>query len=265
MIEINLRDIPVLRSDKDAWRSFIIEQIRLVGLQPRLIPFNGLFGEGLNILVDIPLLPDHATRLLGAHYDGRELHDNIGGVLGLLHLVQFVAAHGTKHAWRIAFWDSEERFQQGSRAYIKTMRREACGGDNKSVPKFRCHSVYVDIDGLGIGSTLFAREITQTARCFAESKPQDHEFFLDCESFASCGLPSYHVFSGTQRFETEYSKAGLDGCLQIMLSENLATEQNWQCAMPVSLAHLERLVVAWESVPFRRACALTGLTWLRKH
>lgn len=262
MFEINLCDIPELHSNKEVWRSFIIEKIRQTGLKPQEIPFTGPFGDGLNILLDIPpfLGSANGIRLLGAHYDGLELHDNIGGVLGLLHLVQFLATHDTKHAWRLAFWDLEERFQQGSRAYIKEWDQ----GD-KSALGFKDHSIYLDIDGLGFGSMMFVREVLQFDPDLAKSEPQDHEFLMDCQNFASWGLPTYHVFSGPQPFEVEYAKAGLGGCWQFMLSENLATEENWWRTTPISLGYLERLINAWEYTPFGSACGLTGLKWLKKY
>lgn len=256
-----LRSIPtaeILRTldNKESVRAYITARLQSLGLQPILMPFRTELGAGVNVIVDIGSTSKGPSRLLGAHLDGNELHDNLGGVLALLDIAALFRDRATSHRWRLGFWDAEERFQQGSGAYLKHLGK-SCGSTGYS----DVHEIYLDVDGLGLGSNLLLRPVSDYYSS-ALTEPADKVFLMDSDVFCSAGIPSYHLFSGTKSFESAYRLDGLNGCYRAIAAEGLDTYHNWRSAMPDCLKGLRHLVSAWEALPFHAAALREQITWL---
>ena len=182
--------------------------------------------------------------MLGAHYDGPDLHDNLGSVLCLQRLAAFLCQRRTRHVWRLAFWDAEERFQQGSRAYLRSTH--AVNAKQET---------YVDFDGLGIGSFLFARAVTERRWPSCETDP---EFLLDGDVFCSAGIPTFHVFSGPEGFGEVYMRTGLMGCYRELQQRGRPSLRSWRKALASCCRKLAQVIAAWEDLSFEGAFSKVG-------
>jgi len=230
------------------------------------MPFRTFLASGVNIVVDVPSGGSIGPRrLIGAHYDGAELHDNLGGILCLLDLAGLLNRRQTSHRWRLAFWDREERFQQGSRAYLAAA---IAAGDPGSIG--REHSdkqggceIYVDVDAIGLGPYLLARSAATGRHCCSCLPGCSHPvFFLDSDVFASLGIPAFHIFSGPLEFRDVYRTAGLAGCHRLITENGLASLDQWQRAMPPCRRSIMRFAATWQNATFEQALSKAGVLCL---
>ena len=259
-LELEFAGHPALDCSKAALSDLITLTLSGLGLHPQVMAFSSLLGQGINVFVDIKQDGAEPMRLIGAHYDGSELYDNIGGVLSVLDAVTHLLEIKTRHAWRIAFWDGEEKFQQGSRSYVKHLLSNVDGERLRITER---HPVYVDFDGIGLGTSVFARSVSKSSSQIQRTGSHEHNFLMDCDVFHACGIPSFHIFSGPHQYENIYKESGLDGCHRLIQVQTLGTGQNFRESMTSSVAALRRLVTAWEGMPFATALTEAGITWLR--
>jgi len=245
-------------------RHYVIAKLRSLGLSPEIMPFRTFLSSGENVIVDICRQEDGSAgprRLIGAHYDCCELYDNLGSVLCLIEAAASLYHGNTRHAWRIVFWDAEECFQQGSNAYLargSVLTHSTKGGVEHS-ECLKHDGVYVDVDGMGVGPCLFARQIVQNT---SNSRLSNSRFLLDADVFFRHGIPSFHIFSGPRSFREIYARDGLLGCHLALCENELATFQNWRRAMPLCRQSIMKLVAAWEELSLLDALHETGVICL---
>lgn len=245
-------------------RRYIISRLRSVGIRPDLMPFRTFLSSGMNVIVDInrgEVSQEGPIRMIGAHYDGHELYDNLGSVFCLIDVATSLYLGHTRHAWRIAFWDAEESFQQGSTAYLTQarMRADAMRRGQVDSESFMSDGVYLDVDGMGIDVRLFAREVDNHGD---KLRHFNSEFLLDADVFARHGISTFHIFSGPQEFRDIYAINGLLGCHLALRQSEHQTLQNWRRAMPSCRQAMTKLVAAWEDLSLESALAETGVICL---
>lgn len=120
---------------------YIGAKIKKLGLFYQVQTFNSAFGEGKNI-VSILNSSNRIDFIISAHYDGKYLFDNTGGVFALLEIMKVVNKLSSQKNFCFLFSDQEEKFQQGVVYFMK---------------KFNLSSnvCNINIDGFGIGDEIY--------------------------------------------------------------------------------------------------------------
>lgn len=167
--------------------SFLYAKLKRNGFNPMIQNFISSFGEGRNLFAEINNDEQKKNIVLSAHYDGKSLFDNAGGVIALLDLSKKIQRLKLPFSVGLLFTDQEENYQQGAAHFIKEYIT------NNIIHK------NINIDGFGIGDKLFSiSDLTQNSN-------NDKDLFLsDGDEFIKNDIPSISCFSA---FIEDYSIA----------------------------------------------------------
>jgi len=160
----------------------IIDTLTFMNISYQKHYFSSAFGKGCNIIVEYDNNSDEDI-LITAHYDGKGIVDNSGGVLLMLNLLQVFDPTGY-YNYKFVFTDKEESFQQGIKYLLKDYY-------NNAVDKIKYH---LNIDGIGVGESLV---LYPSESYYLNNWANNDTTILltDCSPLAKVNLPTFHMFS----------------------------------------------------------------------
>lgn len=160
----------------------IIDTLTLMKIPYQKHYFSSAFGKGCNIIVEYDNNSDEDV-LITAHYDGKDIVDNSGGVLLMLNLLHVFELTG-KYNYKFVFTDKEESFQQGIKYLLKDYY-------NDEMDKIKYH---LNIDGIGVGESLV---LYPSESYYLNNWANNDTTILltDCSPIAQVNLRTFHIFS----------------------------------------------------------------------
>lgn len=160
----------------------IIDTLTLIKISYQKHYFSSAFGKGCNIIVEYDNNSDEDV-LITAHYDGKGIVDNSGGVLLMLNLLLVFEPTG-KYNYKFVFTDKEESFQQG----IKYLLKDYYSGE---MDKIKYH---LNIDGIGVGESLV---LYPSESYYLNNWVNNGNTILltDSSPLAQVNLRTFHMFS----------------------------------------------------------------------
>lgn len=171
-------------------------------------PFHSPFGIGYNVIVQFNNNCKQDI-IVTAHYDGKGIVDNNGGVFITLLLLQNEKFNNTEYNYVFVFTDKEEDFQFGTKAFL----------DSKYWGQKEKIKYHFNIDGIGIGDSIV---IYPSEEYYINKWINDKTtvFQTDCSPSVVKNIPTYHIFSCLKEdAETIVKEQKLGKCISKYMDE----------------------------------------------
>lgn len=176
--------------NKENKAAFICTKLKEDGFDPQIQTFISCFGEGKNIFAEIGNSNLQNKIIISAHYDGKSLFDNTGGVIALLNVSEIISNHKLPFSFIFLFTDQEETYQQGAAYFLQS-----------HVPTDI--SKNINIDGFGLGAEVYSvSELTHN------TYKNSDLYLCDSDEFVKHGISSISYFSA---FECDFMNAKNNG------------------------------------------------------